>query len=129
MTLNQRLARNLAKVMHDRDLTNVKLGEMAGVAANTVGNYLRPVKQEVEGTPGGKERSARLFEVEAIALALDLDPLALLSDDPDKPGEARSELSSEEIELIQCARRLNPRARAALLLLVDSITSLTATKR
>ncbi len=77
-TLNQVLAETLDRVMVERGLNNKQLGKMAGVAPNTIGNYRKATGEPVSAS--GKERSAKLAEVERIATALNLNPLYLLTD-------------------------------------------------
>lgn len=77
-TLNQTLAENLSREMARQKLTAKALALKAGVAPNTVGNYLR--SDGTDYTASGKERSAKLAEVERIAAALGVSPLSLLTD-------------------------------------------------
>ncbi len=77
-SLNQVLAENLNRLFVQRQLTNKALGKKAGVAPNTIANY-RAGNGEA-ATASGKERSAKLAEVERIANALGVDPLYLLTD-------------------------------------------------
>lgn len=73
-SLNQNLAANLARLMQAQRLSESELGRKAKVAANTIGNYLEP-----QLTPKGKERSAKLVEVEKIATALGVTAMDLLA--------------------------------------------------
>lgn len=77
-SLNQILAERLSSLMEKRGLSDMQLGKLAGVAANTVGNYRKADGSQY--TTSWKERSAKLAEVERIAAALDVHPLYLLTD-------------------------------------------------
>ena len=57
-TANQCLAANLKRHMDEKGLSCLALSKLAGVAANTIGNYL---DTEPELTNTGKERSAKRF--------------------------------------------------------------------
>ena len=74
-TMNQRMAEALDALMRERGLSNNELGRRAGIAPNTVANYR---ESEPEFTSKGKARSAKLSELELIAGALGIDPIALL---------------------------------------------------
>lgn len=76
-TLNAILAENLTRILEERGLSDSQVARIAGVAANTVGNYKRGAS---EFTSSGKERSAKLTEVESIARALGVPPIQLLTD-------------------------------------------------
>ena len=69
-SLNQVLADNLNRVIEDRELSNKQLGKMAGVAPNTIANYRNATPDTI--TPSGKERSAKLAEVELGQLGLQM---------------------------------------------------------
>ncbi len=77
-TLNQVLADTLNRLMTERNLSNYQLGRLAHVAPNTIANYRNAAGDKFTST--GKERSAKLAEVERIARALHVHPLALLTD-------------------------------------------------
>ena len=80
-TMNQVLGENLKALMEARGLSANVLGPRAGLAPNTVGNYLKAAERDTDTMPTtGKERSAKLAEVEMLAAALDVSPLALLTD-------------------------------------------------
>ena len=82
-TLNQLLGENLQALMTQRGLSANVLGPKAGLAPNTVGNYLKADPASVGSVINpktGKERSAKLAEVEMLAAALGVHPLALLTD-------------------------------------------------
>lgn len=81
-SLNQILAITLNAVMQARKLSNSKLASMSGVAEATIRNY-RKAAADPERTSSGKERSAKLAEVQLLADALKLHPLALLTDPAD----------------------------------------------
>lgn len=82
-TANQILAERLAHFMKVRGHSNSSLGKRAGIAPNTVGNYL---EKNPQTTSTGKERSAKLAEIERLADALDVTILDLLTDPaPDAP--------------------------------------------
>ena len=74
---NQVLAENLQRLMQARGLSNLALGKKAGIAPNTIANYLNTNPQI---TSTGKERSAKLAEVERLAVALGVTLLDLLTD-------------------------------------------------
>lgn len=76
-TANQILAERLAHFMKLRGMNNSKLGSKAGIAANTVANYL--VKTPLV-TATGKERSAKLAEIEKLAAALEVSIVDLLTE-------------------------------------------------
>ncbi len=80
-TMNQVLGENLRALMTERGLSANALGPKAGLSPNTVGNYLKAADRDPETMPTtGKERSAKLAEVEMLAAALGVSPLALLTD-------------------------------------------------
>jgi len=82
-TANQILAERLEHFMKLRDMNNSKLGKKAGIAANTVGNYLDKTPHV---TATGKERSAKLAEIERLAEALEVSIVDLITEpDPSKP--------------------------------------------
>lgn len=85
-SLNQVLAENLRSLMGDHGLSAAELGRRAKVAPNTIGNYLR--LDEPQHTARGKERSAKLTEVEAIAAVLGIHPMALLTDPAEQQARA-----------------------------------------
>lgn len=81
-SLNQALARSLAALMRGR-WNNTSLGAKAGLAPNTIRNYLQADTPEF--TPGkGAEKSATLTNVPKLADALGVHPLALLMDVQDQ---------------------------------------------
>lgn len=85
-SLNRVLAEVLDRLMRERGLDNSALGRRAGVAANTVANYRRTDAPTF--TSRGKERSAKLAEVERIADALGVHPLFLLTDPAEQAERA-----------------------------------------
>lgn len=76
-SLNQILALSLRRLMAERGLSENELGRRAKVAPNTIGNYCNPDPQY---TSKGKERSAKLAEIDRIAVALGVPALTLLTD-------------------------------------------------
>lgn len=90
-SLNQALARSLAALMRGR-WNNTSLGAKAGLAPNTIRNYLQADTPEF--TPGkGAEKSATLSNVQKLADALGVHPLALLMDVHDQGQIAASLLA------------------------------------
>jgi transcriptional regulator with XRE-family HTH domain len=85
-TLNQILAENLRAVLAARALSDKELGKKANVSPRTIANYKA---DEQEFTAKGKERSAKLAEIERIAAALDLHPLQLLTDRSEQERRAQ----------------------------------------
>lgn len=83
-TLNERLSRNLRALLEHRGISFKKLGKLSGVGDRTVSNYCQA---EIDTTATGKQRSAKLHELELIAQALGIDPLDLLREDW-RPGHA-----------------------------------------
>ena len=68
--------------MAAQQLSASALGRKAGLAPNTVGNYLKAASGTPDGQPAptsGKERSAKLTEVEMLAKALGVSAQQLLS--------------------------------------------------
>jgi transcriptional regulator with XRE-family HTH domain len=78
------LAANLAYFMKERGFTQTSLGKRAGLAQRTIGNYLNPALRQAESKTG-KPPSAKLTEVEKIAVALDIEVWELLR--PLSPAE------------------------------------------
>jgi transcriptional regulator with XRE-family HTH domain len=76
-TLNQQLAENLAALMSERKLSANQLGKKAGLSPRTLANYL---KTDHNPTDKGKERSAKLTEVEKLAEALNVPSVLLLTE-------------------------------------------------
>ena len=94
-TLNQVLGANLAAQMAKKGVSALALSRKAGVAPNTIGNYLRAGEPGAEKSvsPGsGKEKSAKLTEVEMLAGALGIEPVALLTD-PDAAAEKARQIA------------------------------------
>lgn len=79
-TLNQLLAENLTREMERKKLGDNALGALAKVSPRTIANYKKDAAPV--GTRG-KERSAKLAEVELIAKALGIRPVELLLDHAD----------------------------------------------
>lgn len=119
-SLNRLLAINLKREIDARGLNERSLGRLAGVAANTVGNY---VDETPQFTAKGKERSAELAMIEKIAIALKIDPLSLLMD-----HEAQHPpLTDAEAELIQICRSLPPERREKVELFAEALLPWSAT--
>lgn len=76
-SLNQLLAENLAAAMDAQKLSANKLGALANLSPRTIANYL---KVDHNPTATGKERSAKLSELDQLAGALKIDPRGLLYD-------------------------------------------------
>lgn len=85
-TANQILAERLEHFMQLRGMNNSKLGKKAGIAANTVANYL--IKTPLV-TATGKERSAKLAEIEKLAEALEVSIVDLITEPDAKRPEPR----------------------------------------
>lgn len=71
ISINEVVARNLAYWMGEAKLSQAALGEKAGVDQKTVSNYLNPGQRAVSAS--GKEPSAKLSELDAIAKALHIE--------------------------------------------------------
>lgn len=71
------LATNLAFFMKEKGFTQSSLGKKAGLAQRTIGNYLNPALRQAESKTG-KAPSAKLTEVEKIAVALQIEVWELL---------------------------------------------------
>ena len=69
--VNEVVAKNLAYWMDQRGVKQAHLAEKAGVSQKTVSNYLNP-HQRIEGA-SGKIPSAKLSELESIAIALEIE--------------------------------------------------------
>jgi hypothetical protein len=80
-TANQVLAEALRFFMGQGGWNYTTLAAVAGVSANTIKNYCTPEGRELGAS--GKERSAKLAEVEQLADALDLHLTDLLIDATD----------------------------------------------
>jgi transcriptional regulator with XRE-family HTH domain len=78
------LATNLAFFMKEKGFTQSSLGKKAGLAQRTIGNYLNPALRQAESKTG-KAPSAKLTEVEKIAVALQIEVWELLR--PITPAE------------------------------------------
>lgn len=87
-TLNQVLAENLRRLRDERGMSNNTLGAKAGVSPRTIANYLAPEEAGTQPT-SGKERSAKLAEVQLIAAALGVHPVVLLTDSSERMDVAR----------------------------------------
>ena len=78
--INQVVAEALKFYMGTR-WNNSTLGQAAGVSPNTVKNYLAP--QERAAGTSGKEPSAKLTELDKLAVALGVTVADLVTDAPD----------------------------------------------
>jgi DNA-binding Xre family transcriptional regulator len=85
-TANQILAERLDHFMKLRGFNNSTLGKKAGIAPNTVGNYLDKTPQV---TATGKERSAKLAEIERLADVLEVSIVDLLTEADERKPEPR----------------------------------------
>lgn len=74
--INETLAENLRHFMKQRELVQTSLAEKSGVAQTTISNYLNPGRRPVGAS--GKAPSAKLSEVEMMAIALEIEPWQLL---------------------------------------------------
>ena len=74
--INETLAENLRHFMKERNLVQKTLAAKSGVAQTTISNYLNPGRRPVGAS--GKAPSAKLSEVEMMAIALDIEPWQLL---------------------------------------------------
>jgi transcriptional regulator with XRE-family HTH domain len=83
---NQILAENLQSLMTEQKYSALALSKRAGIAPNTIGNYLDTSHQV---TSKGRERSAKLAEVERLAEALGVTLIDLLTDGA-KPAHVRT---------------------------------------
>lgn len=107
-TLNQLLAENLANLMAIKKVSANQLGAQAGLSPRTLANYL---KKDHNPTSTGKERSAKLTEVEQLATALGVHPIELLSSIKDAKGAATLKTLRNE-----AANRQGPRSPADALM-------------
>lgn len=83
VTLNRTLAENLNRLLKARGWSARELAGKAGVSANTVGNYIKLAqnKDHQYESIRGKEPSATLTNLQAIAKALGVPPVVLLLND------------------------------------------------
>lgn len=93
--------------MREQGFSNLALSKKAGIAPNTIGNYLDTSPQV---TSTGKERSAKLAEVERLAGAL---------------GVTLIDLLTEGAELSRMARTLTPQVEQML----EDLSDLPAPKQ
>lgn len=77
LSTNEILAKNIAALMERHGLVQSALSKKSGVAQTTVSLYLNPDRRQPSKT--GKVPSAKLTEVEALARALDVPLVQLLS--------------------------------------------------
>lgn len=116
-TSNQALAANLKRYMDARGLSCLALSKLAKVAANTIGNYL---DTEAPVTATGKERSAKLTEVEKLARALGVTVAQMLDDG--EPGGAPPPVGGlDDLTLLELARDLAMLTPARRSVLLDAI--------
>jgi predicted transcriptional regulator len=128
-TLNQRLALNLSRLMSDQELSASSLGKLARIAPNTVGNYLKAASGEADTTPSrGRERSAKLTEIERIATALRVDAIALLRTQEEQDEANAVILESSDLLLLTAANRLDEVDRALLLSLAQRLAAQARTR-
>ena len=117
-SLNQCLAENLERLLIERKLSANVLGPRANVSPNTINNYLR-LKSSAEPAVSakGKEKSAKLTEIERIASALRVPALSLLQISGVEEKMAPSETTDDRLteELREVFRTL-PRQNQLLLL-------------
>jgi transcriptional regulator with XRE-family HTH domain len=112
------LAANLKTHMDRLALSQPQLAQKSGVGQTTIGLYLNPDRR----LPGksGKIPSPKLAEVDLLARALGVDPLALLSLDHGVRGKAHQashvgELSPAEQDLVVAFRMLPDDSQLELL--------------
>ncbi|ETF00946.1 hypothetical protein W822_20100 [Advenella kashmirensis W13003] len=74
--INIVLAENLAHFMSQRKLTQKGLSALSDVGQTTISLYLNPERRQT--SKSGKMPSAKLSEVESLALALEVDVWELL---------------------------------------------------
>jgi transcriptional regulator with XRE-family HTH domain len=110
-TANQILAENLARYMGAAKLSALALSKQAGVAANTIGNYL---DTEPAVTSTGKERSAKLAEVERLARALGVSVVDLLTEHSEGNLPAFT-VVGEEAEFLRALGDLGPERQAEIM--------------
>ncbi len=79
LSTNEILAKNIESLMKSKGLVQSALSKKSGVAQTTVSLYLNPDRRQPSKT--GKIPSAKLTEVEALAKALDVSLVQLLSAD------------------------------------------------
>ena len=113
-TLNERLSRNLRALLEHRGLSYKQAGKLSGVGDRTISNYCQI---DIDTTATGKQRSAKLHELEVIAHALAVDPLDLLRDDW-TPGQT---IPADARELAALLSRLPTEDRAHLVAVVRSM--------
>ena len=90
-TLNQRLADNLLRLMRAKGLSQNALGKKAKISPRALANYVDPAPLP---TSKGRERSANLAHVDALAAALEVNPYALLADQAESDAQAQQILQA-----------------------------------
>lgn len=113
---NQILAENLTRVMGDRKENYSTLGKRAGLAANTIKNYC----------DSSREGSAKVSDVEKIAVALKVSVVALLSEQAEgfEPLQAQMTVRGAFEVLAATLSGMNPLGRE---LTAGLLTSLAKT--
>jgi len=99
--INQVLAENLKHYMLKKHLTQKSLGERAGIGQTTIGLYLSPSRRQA--SKSGKLPSAKLSEVESLAVALDVDVWRLLRHFTEKQRKAYDKIEEAYQELLGMA--------------------------
>lgn len=79
-TLNETLAANLARLMERKGWTQAALAKQSGVGQTTISLYLNPERRQP--SKSGKIPSAKLSEVESLAIAVGVEPWELLRPAP-----------------------------------------------
>lgn len=105
-SINRVLARNLAYWMGEAKLTQAALAEKAGVNQKTISNYLNP-DQRVEGSKG-KEPSAKLTELNNIALALGISLWQLLREMTVSERKMYAAIEDAYARLVESAQASEP---------------------
>lgn len=120
---NQILARNLNLYISRSGISNLALGRKAKIAANTIANYR---KTDPLVTSTGKERSAKLAEVERLAGALGVSVVDLLSDGEPVTANAPSTLPRELHTMLEDLDDLPPARQSQI---IDNIHQLAEEAR
>lgn len=88
-SLNRVLGEVLRQVLAERGMSDAQLGRRAGLSPRTIANYKKAADEKLVSSDSGKERSAKLSELEMIADALGVSPLYLLTDPQDSARRAQ----------------------------------------
>lgn len=75
-SINEVLAENLAYFMAQKGWKQPQLAAASGVSQRSISNYLNPSRRDP--TASGREASAKLAEVQALARALEVEPWELI---------------------------------------------------